>query len=55
VLILAANGKPVLHPTELTNAVRSSGGTLKLTVVDPATGRKGAVTVALGAGGGVRP
>jgi S1-C subfamily serine protease len=50
-LILAANGKAILHPTELTNAVRNSGGTLKLTVVDPRTGRKGTVDVNLDGGG----
>jgi S1-C subfamily serine protease len=50
-IILAANGKVMLHPTELTNAARDSGGTLKLTVVDPRTGRKGNVDVPLGPGG----
>jgi S1-C subfamily serine protease len=39
-LILAANGKLVLHPNELNDAVRTSAGTLTLTVVDPITGKK---------------
>ncbi len=51
ILILAANGKPVLHPNDLNNAVRDSGGTLKLTVVDSRSGRKSTVDVNLGTGG----
>ena len=38
-LITEANGKPVLHPNELNDAVRNSGGRLKLTVVEPNSGR----------------
>ncbi|MFN0052485.1 MAG: PDZ domain-containing protein [Planctomycetales bacterium] len=48
VMILAANGKPVLHPNELNDAVRKSGSTLKLTVVDPTTGKKSNLDVNLG-------
>ncbi len=48
VMILTANGEPVLHPNELNDAVRRSGGTLKLTVVDPTTGKKKAIDVRLG-------
>jgi len=38
-LITEANGKQVLHPNELNDAVRNSGGRLKLTVVEPNSGR----------------
>jgi S1-C subfamily serine protease len=48
ILILQANGKPVLHPNDLNDAIRTSTGTLKLTVVDPRQGRKGTVDVNLG-------
>jgi S1-C subfamily serine protease len=48
VIILAANGQPVLHPNELNDAVRKSGGTLKLTVIDSITGKKSNVDVNLG-------
>jgi S1-C subfamily serine protease len=48
ILILEANGKAVLHPNDLNDAVRKSGGTLKLTVVDPRSGRNGTVDVSLG-------
>jgi S1-C subfamily serine protease len=47
-IILQANGTPVLHPNELNEAVRKSGASVKLTVVDPRAGRKGTVTVDLG-------
>jgi S1-C subfamily serine protease len=47
-LILEANGKPVIHPNELNDAVRNSSGTLKLVVVDPRSGQKSAVQVNLG-------
>lgn len=47
VLILAANGKPVLHPDELSDAVRSSGSALTLTILDPASGRRSEVKVDL--------
>jgi S1-C subfamily serine protease len=50
ILILQANGKPILHPNDLNDAVRSSAGTLKLTVVDPRSGKKGNVEVNLGTG-----
>ena len=49
-LILEADGKAVLHPNDLNDAVRKSGGTLKLTVVDPRSGKKGSVEVNLGTG-----
>jgi S1-C subfamily serine protease len=47
-VILAANGKTVLHPNDLAEAVRQSPRTLELSVVDPRTGRKGTVKVDLG-------
>jgi S1-C subfamily serine protease len=47
-VILAANGKQVLHPNDLAEVVRQSPATLQLSVVDPASGRKGTVTVDLG-------
>jgi S1-C subfamily serine protease len=47
VIILEADGKPVLHPNDLNDAVRSSSGTLRLTVVEPRTGAKRAVQVSL--------
>jgi S1-C subfamily serine protease len=48
ILIVAANGKPVLHPNDLNDIARKSGGTLKLTVADPNTGKKSNVDVNLG-------
>jgi S1-C subfamily serine protease len=48
-VILAANGKTVLHPNDLAEAVRQSSGAVELTVVDPSSGRKGTVKVDLGA------
>jgi S1-C subfamily serine protease len=47
-IIVEANGKPVLHPNDLTEIVRQSGSTLKLTVVDPRKGQKTPVDVNLG-------
>jgi S1-C subfamily serine protease len=47
VLIVAADGKPVLHPNDLNDAVRNSKGTVKLTVVDPSSGKKSDVNVSL--------
>jgi S1-C subfamily serine protease len=46
-LILAANGKLMLHPNDLMEVARSSD-TLKLMVVDPRTGMKSTVEVKLG-------
>jgi serine protease Do len=46
-LILAANGKLMLHPNDLMEVARSSD-TLKLMVVDPRTGAKSTVEVKLG-------
>lgn len=43
-LIVAANGKPVLHPNDL-QAAEQAGGPLELTVVDADTGRQRRVTV----------
>ena len=40
IVIIEANGKPVLHPNELDDAIRNSGKTCRLTIVDPGTGRK---------------
>jgi membrane-associated protease RseP (regulator of RpoE activity) len=48
-IVLEANGKKVLHPDALKQAVGDSGGTLQLTVVDPVTKRKGTLRVDLGA------
>ena len=48
ILVVAANGKPVLHPNDLNDAVRKSTGILKLTVVDPASGKKANIDVNLG-------
>jgi S1-C subfamily serine protease len=47
-VIVEANGTPVLHPKDLEEAVRNSGPTLKLMVVDPRTRQKSAVDVNLG-------
>lgn len=49
-LILEANGKAMLHPNELIEAVRNSGTTLKLITVDPTTGKKSPVNVSLAGG-----
>jgi serine protease Do len=46
-LILAANGKLMLHPNDLMEVARSSD-TLKLMLVDPRTGMKSTVEVKLG-------
>jgi S1-C subfamily serine protease len=46
-LILAVNGKTVLHPVELTEALRQAGRGLRLKVVDPASGREEEIQVAL--------
>ena len=48
-VIVEANGSPVLHPKELDEAVRKSGPTLKLVVVDPRNREKHTVEVKLGA------
>jgi serine protease Do len=47
-IILAANGKQVLHPNELAEVVRQSPAALQLSVVDPTSGRKSTVQVDLG-------
>jgi serine protease Do len=46
-VILEADGRPLLHPNDLIDAVRNSSGTVRLTVVDPRTGAKRAVQVSL--------
>jgi S1-C subfamily serine protease len=46
-LIIAADGKPVLHPNDLNDAVRNSSGALKLTVVEPSSGKKSDLNVSL--------
>ncbi|MFO0810421.1 MAG: PDZ domain-containing protein [Gemmataceae bacterium] len=46
-LILDADGKLMLHPTDLIDVVRASAGTVKLTVVDPRTNKKSQVAVDL--------
>lgn len=48
IMILAANGKPMLHPNDLNDTVRTSGGALKVTVFDPGTGKKSTLDVNLG-------
>jgi serine protease Do len=48
VIITAANGKPVLHPNDLNDLVRTSMGALKLSLVDPASGKQSTVEVNLG-------
>lgn len=50
-IIVEANGKPVLHPNELNDALRNSGKSCRLTIVDPGTGGKSTVDVNLGTGG----
>jgi S1-C subfamily serine protease len=47
-IIQAANGKTVLHPSELAEVVRQSPAALELSIVDPSSGRKGTVKVNLG-------
>ncbi len=47
VLILEVNGQPVLHPDDLTDAVRQAGRNVQLTVADPASGRKETINIAL--------
>lgn len=47
VLILAANGKPMLHPNDLNGAAMKSDGKLRLTIVDPNTGKKSHLDVNL--------
>ncbi|WP_397569712.1 PDZ domain-containing protein [Schlesneria sp. T3-172] len=47
VLILAANGKAVLHPNDLNDAVHSSKGILKLTILNPSGGKKTTLDVDL--------
>jgi S1-C subfamily serine protease len=47
ILILKANGNPVLHPNDLNEAVRTSTGKVKLSTVDPRSGRKAEVEISL--------
>lgn len=47
-LITHVNGKPVLHPNELNDAIRKSGGKAKITVVEPTSGRSANVDVSTG-------
>jgi S1-C subfamily serine protease len=47
-IILTVNGKLMLHPNELAEAVRQSPRTLQLSVVDPRSGRKANISVDLG-------
>jgi S1-C subfamily serine protease len=46
-IIQAANGKAVLHPNDLLDAERNSGGRLKLSTVDARTGKKSTIDVDL--------
>ena len=48
IMILAANGKPVLHPNDLNDAVRTTKGPLKLTVLNPSVGKKTNLEIDLG-------
>lgn len=47
ILILKADGKAILHPNALNEAVRNSTGRLKLVTVDPRSGQKAEVEVRL--------
>ncbi len=47
-LVTHVNGKPVLHPNELNDALRKGGGKCKMTIVDPTSGRSGNIDVTLG-------
>lgn len=47
-LILTANGKPMFHSSELNDVIRTSGGKLKLTILNPTTGKKSDTDVTLG-------
>jgi serine protease Do len=47
-VIVAANGKKVLHPNDLAEVVRQNPAALELSVVDPRSGSKGTVRVNLG-------
>lgn len=47
-IIVQAAGKPVLHPNELTEAVRQASGSLDLTVIGQGTNRRRTVRVELG-------
>ncbi len=46
-IIVSADDKPVLHPNDLIDLARKSQGALKLTVVDPASGKKSNLQVNL--------
>ena len=46
-LILKVNNQPVLHPTELSDAVRQSGQSVNLQIVDPRSGQIRNATVSL--------
>jgi S1-C subfamily serine protease len=47
-VILAANGKSILHPNDLAEVIRQSSSALELSVVDPSSGRRGTLKVDLG-------
>ena len=46
-LIVAADGRPVLHPNDLNDAIRKANGSIKLTVVEPASGTRSNLDVSL--------
>lgn len=48
ILILKVDGKVIIHPNDLTEAVRNSAGKVKLSIVDPRSGKKSDVDVSLG-------
>jgi S1-C subfamily serine protease len=47
ILIVAADGKRVLHPNDLSEAVHKATKTLRLTIVEPSSGRKSSLDVSL--------
>jgi S1-C subfamily serine protease len=47
-IIVAANGKSILHPNDLAEVIRQSSRALELSVVEPSSGRRGTVKVDLG-------
>jgi len=46
-LVTQVNGKSVLHPNELNDAVRLAGGKVRLTLVEPSSGRSANVDISL--------
>ena len=46
-LVTQVNGKAVLHPNEMNDAVRLAGGKVRLTLVEPSSGRSANVDISL--------